>query len=210
MSKVKKLKETYKEFCLAEGNQHIASEFAVLKLQELAETFEVKSILEVGLGIGAIAGSLLAVNKDLAYTGTEDNEFCLKALKVNIQENYKRIQLYSEIVELDSQTKFDLIIIDGKDLGLQQVSRLISAKGIFAIEGDRQEQQKELENLFPNHSYVHCISRLKNKGYSPFTSNHWQGGIKIIFVDPDFKQKLWWGWEKLKTKFKYFYRKFKR
>lgn len=206
MSQIIKIKETYKTFYQAEGNQHIASEFAVLKLQELVASFEVKSILEVGLGIGAIAGCLLAVNKELAYTGTEDNDFCLKALKHNLHKNYNRIELHSGISGLEPKDRFDLIIIDGKDFGLQQLSKHLSPNGIIAIEGDRQEQQIELQNIFPNHSYVHCISKKKNEEYSPFPSNHWQGGVKIIFVNPDFKQKLWWAREKLRTKLKYLLR----
>lgn len=177
-----------------------------MKLQELIEKFKVKSVLEVGLGIGAIAGSLLTANKELAYTGTEDNDFCLNALKENLRENYKRVELHSGITELAPKARFDLIIIDGKDVGLQQLSNYLYPNGIIVIEGDRQEQQKELQYVFPNHSFVHCISRKKNELYSPFPSHYWQGGIKVIFVNPDLNQKLWWGREKLKTKLKYFLR----
>lgn len=203
MSRKDKLLEIYKEFCLAEGNQHIASEFAIIKIQELVESFKVKCILEIGLGIGAIAGSLLEVNKDLAYTGTEDNEFCLRALKENLSINYRNIKLKTGISDMDENTRFDLIIIDGKDLGLKHLNRLLSPNGIITVEGDRPKQQKELQKIFPNHLYVHCISKEKNKKYSPFLSNHWQGGIKIIFIHPTFSQKLWWLREKIKTKWRY-------
>lgn len=208
MTSQEQITNSYKTFCHVEGNQHIASEFAVLKLQELLEGFKVKSILEIGLGIGAVAGSLLKVNKDLAYTGTENNEFCLKALKRNIGKDYERLNLFSGINDLEPKGNFDLIIIDGKDAGLQQLSRHLSSKGIIAIEGDRHDQQRELQNIFPNYYFVHCISKKKNKEYSPFPSDHWQGGIKVILVNPNFKQKLWWAREKLKTKLRYFYRRF--
>jgi len=207
MTKTQKIGVTYKEFCLAEGSQHIASEFAILKLQELVESFYIINILEVGLGIGAIAGSLLTVNKNIEYTGTEDNEFCLKALKQNLPGNFKRIKLYPGINYLDQIARFDVVIIDGKDFGLQQLNQILSPNGIIAIEGDRKEQQEEMQRIFPNHLYVHCISLKKNKDYSPFPNSHWQGGIKVIFVDPDWKQKMWWVNEKLKTKLKYLFRK---
>lgn len=45
------ISKNYLNFCKAEGNQHIASEFAVLKLQELIESFQVKKILKLVLGL---------------------------------------------------------------------------------------------------------------------------------------------------------------
>ncbi|MGW1455084.1 hypothetical protein ACWBC2_08840 [Salegentibacter agarivorans] len=201
------ISQNYKYYCSLQGNQNIASEYAILKLQGLVESFKVNSILEIGLGIGGVVSSLLKVNKDLAYAGTENNDFCIKALKKNLGKDFKRLNLFSGINDLALKGNFDLIIIDGKDTGLQQLSHYLSSKGIIAIEGDRLEQQLELQQVFPNHLYVHVISRNKNKEYSPFPSEHWQGGIKIIFVNPDFKQKLWWAREKVKTKLKYLYRK---
>lgn len=205
MKRNKQISHFYKTFCLAEGNQHIASEFAIVKLQELVESFKVKSILEIGLGIGSIVGSLMAVNKSITYSGTEDNEFCLKALKQNIGDNYRRITLCPGIADLEQSARFELIIIDGKDLALQQLSQLLSPNGIIAIEGDRLDQLKELENLFPKNLYVHSISRVKNKEYSPFPSNHWQGGIKIIFINPTISQRLWWVKERVSTKWRYWF-----
>lgn len=205
MKNIDLLSKTYLYFSNAEENQHIASEFAILRLQELVECFNVKRILEVGLGIGAIAGSLLAVNKNIAYSGTEDNDFCLKALRQNIGDNFRRITLCPGIADLEKKSRFDLIIIDGKDLALQELSELLSPNGIIAIEGDRKEQQEELQNIFPNHTYVHCISRDKNKEYSPFPSSQWQGGLKVIFINPTFPQKLWWMRERISTKWKYWF-----
>jgi 16S rRNA A1518/A1519 N6-dimethyltransferase RsmA/KsgA/DIM1 with predicted DNA glycosylase/AP lyase activity len=67
-----RLKKSYVKFCSADGNHHIASEFAILKLHELIDNFRIKSVLEVGLGIGAITGGLLSANKHLRYSGTEE------------------------------------------------------------------------------------------------------------------------------------------
>jgi hypothetical protein len=200
----------YRIFCEAEGNQHIASEYAIEKINGLVEKFRVKRILEVGLGIGSISGILLAVNRnkpDLDYTGTEANYFCLKALPQNLKEDYRRLIIYSDLTEIPPDKKFNLIIIDGKDHNLQAVKNLISENGILAIEGDRMQQQDSLQEFFPNHKYVHCISREKNKSYSPFPAAHWQGGLKIIFINPTVFQKLWWLWERISTKLKYWFRK---
>lgn len=201
-----KLSSIYRFFCDANGSQHIASEYAIRKIDNLVEKFQVKGILEVGLGIGGISGSLLGVNRnnpDLNYVGTESNEFCLNGLRENLKEDYNRLRIYSDLTEIPGNKKFDLIIIDGKDHNLQALKNLISENGILVIEGDRMQQQDLLQEFFPNHKYVHSISKKKNKSYSPFPSTHWQGGIKIIFINPTVFQKLWWMREKIYTKLKY-------
>ncbi len=208
MKRNKQRSTLYQAFCEAEGNQHIASEYAIGKIIGLVEKFRVKRILEVGLGIGSISGILLAVNRkkpDLDYTGTEANDFCLEALPKNLKEDDNRLQIYSDLTKIPADKKFDLIIIDGKDHNLQAIKDLISENGILAIEGDRMPQQDSLQELFPQHKYVHCISLKKNKEYSPFSTENWQGGIKVIFVYPTLKQNLWWLKEKYFTKIKYQY-----
>ncbi len=208
MNSNKELTKSYKYFCLAKGNQHIASEYAIGKINGIVKKFRVKRILEVGLGIGSISGILLAVNRNktnIDYSGTEANDFCLNALPQNLKEDYRRLRIYSNLTEIPANKKFDLIIIDGKDHNLEAVKDLISENGIIAIEGDRIPQQDSLQELFPQHKYVHCISLKKNKEYSPFSTENWQGGLKIILVYPTLKQNLWWFKEKYFTKIKYQY-----
>jgi len=208
MNRNKQQSNLYQSFCEADGSQHIASEYAIDKINGLVEKFQIKGILEVGLGIGSISGILLAVNRNkpnLDYTGTEANDFCLEALPQNLKEDYSQLRIYSDLTEIPANKKFDLIIIDGKDHNLQAVKDLISENGILAIEGDRMPQQDSLQELFPDHKYVHCISLKKNKEYSPFSTENWQGGLKIIFVNPTIKQVLWWLKEKCLTKIKYQY-----
>lgn len=176
-----RLTEVYKFFSTANGNQHIASEFAVLKLQQLIHRFKIKSVLEVGLGIGAVAGSLLAVNKVIKYSGTENNQFCLDSLKSNLNGSYEKLEIFSELSKIPPR-KFDLIIIDGKDSGLSKIQQWINTRSIIVIEGDRLPQQELLVKYFPRHMYVHSISSKKNKNYSPFSSSHWQGGLKIYLL----------------------------
>lgn len=208
MSRNEQQSKLYQSFCEAEGNQHIASEYAIGKINGLVEKFRVKRILEVGLGIGSISGILLSVNRnklDLDYTGTEANNFCLNALPENLKEDYNRLKIYPNLSEIASDKKFDLIIIDGKDQNLQSIKKMISKNGILAIEGDRMPQQEVLRGIFPKHKYVHSISLSRNKSYSPFPADEWQGGLKIIFVNPTIKQRLWWFRETYFTKIKYQY-----
>ena len=203
MSSRKEISRIYDKFCTAEGNQHIASEFAIYKIQQLTEKFKISSILEIGLGIGSIAGSLLSFNPHINYTGTEANEFCLQALKESLQDHFDRINIVSSIEDIPENLKVGLIIIDGKDPQLSSIKNFISANGIIAIEGDRVAQQEILEKLFPQHKYVHAISLRKNSSPSPFPAEEWQGGLKIFFTDPTCDQYLWWLKEKFITKLKY-------
>lgn len=198
----------YQSFCEADGSQNIGSEYAIEKINRLVKKFRIKRILEIGLGIGSISGILLALNRnkpDLDYSGTEANDFCLNALPENLKEDYRRLKIYSDLTEIPANKKIDLIIIDGKDQNLPTVKDLISENGMIAIEGDRMPQQNSLQELFPQHKYVHCISLKKNKEYSPFSKENWQGGLKIIFVNPTIKQNLWCLKEKYLTKIKYKY-----
>lgn len=208
MRRKKQQSTLYQSFCKAEGSQHIASEYAIGKINGLMKKFRIKKILEVGLGIGSISGIVLALNRnkpELDYNGTEANDFCLEVLPKNLKEDYSRLKIVSDLSKIPANKNFDLIIIDGKDENLQTIKGLISENGMMAIEGDRMPQQDSLQELFPNHKYVHCISLKKNGDYSPFSVENWQGGIKVIFVNPNIIQRLWWLKEKYFTKIKYQY-----
>lgn len=208
MRRNEKLSNLYQSFCEAEGSQHIASEYAIEKINGLVEKFQLKRIIEVGLGIGSISGIVLALNRntpDLKYAGTETNEFCLEVLPENLKGDFERLQIFPNLTMINTDKKFELIIIDGKDQNLHHIKKLISINGILVIEGDRIPQQISLQKIFPDHKYVHCISLKKNKEYSPFSSDNWQGGIKVIFLNPTTKQTFWWFKEKNFTKIKYQY-----
>lgn len=208
MKRSEQLSNLYQSFCEAEGSQHIASEYAIEKINGLIEKFRVKGILEVGLGIGSLSGILLALNRnktDLDYAGTEANVFCLNALKHNLKSEYLRLKIHKDLNALSQDQKYELIIIDGKDPDLNIIKELITINGIIAVEGDRIPQEEMLRKIFPKHQYVHSISLRKNKSYSPFPDDEWQGGLKIIFVNQTVKQYCWWLKEKIKTKMKYQY-----
>ncbi|MCM4161390.1 hypothetical protein FHG64_14910 [Antarcticibacterium flavum] len=198
-----KMLQVYERFCSAEGNQHIASEYAILKLQHVIRKFDIKNVLEVGLGIGSIAGTLIRVNENLNYTGTEINPFCLKSLSTNIGSNYERLRIHPDLRTVPANKNFDLAIVDGNDVNLKSLKKMLSKRGMIVLEGDRLNQQKELQDLFPRHKIVHSISLRKNKSYSPFPEEEWQGGLKIIFINPSRSQNAWWLKEKILTMLKY-------
>jgi len=202
------LVDTYKTFCEADGSKHISSEYAINKLNKIIQYFNINNILELGLGIGSISGTLLALNKNkmkLNYSGTEANEFCLRSLSTNLKKDFNRLEIFKDLSEIPVQKRFDLIIVDGEDLQLSKIVALINTRGIIAIEGDRTPQQQLLQKLFPNNKEIHCISLKKNKNYSPFPIKEWQGGLKVIFVKPTRQQYAWWIKEKIWTKIKYHY-----
>jgi protein-L-isoaspartate O-methyltransferase len=196
----------YRYFSGLPGNKHIANLFAIEKLLDIIRIQRPQKILEIGLGIGSISYSIMDYlhlkNKTTEYHGTEANDFCLSVLPNNLKEYYQKIILYKSINEIDKNKYFDMVIVDGSDDALERVSELISKNGIIFIEGDRKSQQKTLVRLFPNYKFVHTVSDYKEPEYDPFITGDWSGGGKIIYVDPTFKQTIYWLTDKIKSSYR--------
>ncbi len=196
----------YKLFCKAEGSKHIVSEFALYQILELIERYAVKTVLEVGLGIGTITGSILKYAEksgdDIYCVGTESNDFCLGQIPSNLGTNYKQLKIFPEVRQIDLLTKFDLIIVDGGEDNLELVKDMLADNGIIVIEGDRSGQEKIIKNSFPKAKFVHLISLKRNGDYSVKKTGDYQGGLKVLFINPDLNQKIHWVELKLKSAFK--------
>ena len=205
--------QNYKRFCEIDGNEYIASEFALETILKIIKKFKVNTVLELGLGIGSIADTVLKQakneNKKISYVGTEKNEFCLNALKSNVID-YNQIELYAELNQIKNK-KFELIIIDGYDDTLKETVNFCEKNAIIFIEGDRKGQTEAILQIFPNSKYVNVITLNKNNpyahGYSPLT--HYIGGGQLIFINPTFKMKLFWFQQKVATFFINKIRKFR-
>ena len=198
--------ENYERFCKLDGSDFIASEFALEVILKIIKTFNVCSILELGLGIGSISDTVLkyskANNRDISYFGTERNEFCLEALKKNVIQ-YRQIELYSELNQL-KKIKFDLIIIDGYDDTFNEIVEYCKKHTILFIEGDRKDQTLTIKQIFAKCKHVNVITLNKNKPYSHGggDTNRYVGGGQLIFINPSFFMKLFWFKEKVATFFK--------
>lgn len=196
-------RQNYKRFCDIEGSEYIASEFALKIILKLVKKFKVTSVLEIGLGIGAIADTVLKYAKDhqlhITYTGTEANEFCLDALKKNVGD-YNKLELYHGLSSLTDK-KFDLIIIDGADPDFEKIKALCNSDTIIFIEGDRAPQTKSILKFFPAAKHVNVITLDRNKPYAhgSSTPESYMGGGQLIFVDPTAARKLFWFKEKVMT-----------
>ncbi|SHG58941.1 hypothetical protein [Flavobacterium johnsoniae] len=195
--------ENYKKFCFYEGSDYIASEFALETLLKLITVFNIKSVLEVGLGIGSVADTILHLEQKqssgIDYYGTETNEFCLNALRKNVT-HYEKIKLFPDIKEVPER-KFELFIIDGSDDSLKVIKKYTNRSSIFFVEGDRKEQTQTILRLFPNHLYVNVITLRKNPPYAHEgrAVNSYIGGGQLIFVNPTLKMIFYWLKEKAGT-----------
>ncbi|MDN3676715.1 hypothetical protein QWY90_05245 [Flavobacterium paronense] len=205
---------TYKYFSDLEGNQCIATEFALKIILKLVKNYKAKNILELGVGIGCISFCVMKLSSDnnlnINYVGTESNEFCLKVLPNYLKEHYTKIQLFAELKDVKSIEKFEIIIIDGKDENIKEVESLIATNGIIIIEGDRIPQLNIIRETFPKSIYTRVISNSRNPNYGPIPSTHYSGGVQLIFVDPNFKQKLDYWFYKTRTALYYKIRAFKK
>lgn len=185
---------TYKYFSNLDGNQHIASEFALKKIIDVIENYKIKNVLELGLGIGSISFCVLEFakvnNKKINYIGTESNEFCLEVLPKYLKYHFDKIQIFNNLDSVISAKKFDLIIIDGKDENLLKVKEMISERGIIIIEGDRIPQLEFVQSVFSKHKYVRIISNQLNRSYGPSSlfPSHYIGGVQLIFINPSYFQ----------------------
>lgn len=209
MSSLRKIaQKKYLEFSSFEGSQHIATEHAIYRILENIKINNSKNILEIGLGIGTIFGSVYYLNKSINYSGTEDNTFCLNSLKENLKESYKDLNVFNSITSINNK-KFDLIIIDGKDESIDILPSLTENNCVLIIEGDRKEQEFKLKTLYPKSKYVHIISLSKNNSNGVFENDNYQGGVKVFFTNPTLKQLFYYYKHRWLTFLKYKIRKIK-
>lgn len=198
----KLVEENYYKFCQLEGNSYIASEFALLTIVRIIRKFQIQSVLEIGLGIGSISDTVLKMAKNsnikLRYVGTEANEFCKEALKANV-DLYSEVELFESISAIRTKEKFDLIIIDGQDETLGEIISLCSSRAIIFIEGDRTPQAEKILTYFPGAKQVQVITLQKNRTYSPGNPNFYVGGGRLIFINPNFKMRIYRLKEKIAT-----------
>jgi hypothetical protein len=199
----------YQKFSEADGSQYIASEYALYRILKLVQKYKPHYILEAGVGIGTISDSILKSNFSFLHKiyGTENNEFCLSQLPENLRADYNNLNLFSDIKALPSNLKFDFIIIDGKEDALASLKDMMSERCIIVVEGDRKDQTEVFNRMFSNSKFVHSITSKKNNSYSNRSKNHFQGGLKIIFVKPDRNQFLEWIKLKISSKFHFQFRK---
>lgn len=195
--------ENYKRFCGFEGSEYIASPFAIAKVLSLIQTFQTTEILEVGMGIGSFADTILKAaqikNWNVKYIGTENNDFCLTALKKNVKY-YDSVRLFSDLGEIEKR-KFNLILIDGLDTNLLKLQEITQPNAIIFIEGGRLIQLKSVLELFPSAIHVNCITLEKTPlhAHGDTSNRRYLGGGQLIFIKPTFKMKLFWCIEKVKT-----------
>ncbi len=194
-------KDIYLKFSTYEGSKHIASEFAILKLLELVKIFKVQSVFEIGLGIGTLPSAIFELTKgEVIYTGTEPNDFCKESLSNNIPKiYYQKITVLDDVPQkMKKNQKYDLIIVDGVFTTIEKIFQILPKRPIIAVEGDRKDQVDILKTYFPKSINVHCVSAENNDPNGVFDSSTWQGGVKVFFLKPSFKQYIYY----IKNKFK--------
>lgn len=184
----------FKYFSGLDGNQCIASEFALKTMVDIVDKYKVGNVFELGLGIGSIAYCIHDFgnknNIKLNYIGTEANSFCLNALSQNLKEYYKETRIFDTLKDVEIDRKFDLIIIDGIDENLLKIKNMITDKGIVIIEGDRIPQLNSIREIFPKALYTRVVSNYKSPDYGPHPSNAYSSGLQLIFINPTLEQKI--------------------
>lgn len=203
--------QEYKRYCLADGSQYIVSEFALWYILKLIEKYNIEKILEVGVGIGTISGSILKYAKlqdlRIEISGTEENTFCLAQIPYNLKSEYTDLKIYRDLKNLPDGVQYELIIIDGSEENLSEIKYMITSHGLVVIEGDRAGQVKLIRQFFPNSKSVQIISLARNGEYSVKKTGDYQGGLTVVFTDPSLRQFFHWLILKIMTKLKIYKRK---
>lgn len=196
---MKNYSSVFKKFAKLNGSQHIASEFALKGIENIVKKFEVKSVFELGTGIGTIPYLVKSINKEIKYVGIEGNEFCIKVLYQNLEafvSNY--FELFETTDAFNKKEKFDLIIIDGKADSLNFIKNIVNKSSIVFIEGDRLVQVQEIKSMFPKSLIFRVITNKMNYLWSPFKSG-FMGGYTLIFLKDTINFKLFYICSRIKT-----------
>lgn len=204
----------FRRYCEAEGSEYIVSEFALFQILKIIKKYKIQNILEVGIGIGTISGSILKYSRleklTVNISGTETNSFCLNQIPLNLKDDYKNLKVFRNLKDLKVDEQFELIVIDGAEENLIKITKLLKPKGIILVEGDRAQQVDIIREIFPRSKYVQLISLVKNGEYSVQKRGDYQGGLKVIFTNPGTQQTFHWLKLKVSTKLKYYWRQINR
>ncbi len=202
--------ESFTVFCKKEGNEFIASVFAIEKLLEQVQKSKPKTIIELGVGIGTLpfaVNAFLGENASkVTYYGTEANDFCRNQIPLNLNHLSINFQLLHSFEEINANVRAELIIIDGKFDKMELLKKYASENAVFFIEGDRTTQVQEIIQAFPKAMAVRCISNFKNPEGSPFPTGYWVGGCTLVYSNPTFGQRVEWLQNKIQSKIKYWQR----
>lgn len=203
----------YEKFLTAKGNQYIAGMYAIQRVIQLIDTYDIKRVLEVGGGIGTFSYVVTKYaeerKKHIKYDLTEADEFCVSQIKKNFSEDINKITIYNAIEDVNHNEKYDLIIIDGQDESMAKVKNMATSRAIIFIEGARESTLHKMDSLFPDSIRVESISLYKPKK-GPHDPNLWSTGGGLIFTNPTFSQKIDAYTEKVYTSLKFrVLRKFK-
>jgi hypothetical protein len=202
-------KNIYKKFASLEGSDHIASEFALKGIEKLILKNNVKTVFELGIGIGTIPYLIKKIDRNIFYVGTEGNPYCIEQLNKNLSEVMDNQLLhFSSTSEIDKNLKFDLIIIDGKFDNTDFIKSITHTNSIILIEGDRKEQRDVIQDIFPNYLVSRCITNKRNYTWGPFVSGY-MGGYTLYRLNyKSFKNRVAHLRERISTSLLYRLRKY--
>ena len=178
--------ETHRLFSAKPHAEHIASKFALAHLAAILRTYDVRSVLEFGAGIGTLTYLLLASRHDLTVVCTERKSLCLNCLEQNIPSGMReRLTIHAENPPSIEGT-FDLVIIDGKIKN----ALFLKPGSISFVEGQRTRERRNLETL------------LNEYGMTCEFTNHLQWRLEIAWQRPKWRplrRLRGWGMEEIKV-----------
>jgi len=167
----------YNWFSEKSESGHIATQETIEKIVDLVKDNKIKSVLEIGSGIGTLTYAVLS-NCNAYVTAYEPNDVCIEQLKKNL-EGFNGYEIVQNWRELPPRKQYDLIIVDGgagvgSDFGFPRLIyaylQYLEDFKYVLVEGYREAQnaftQKAIGQRF---KYEKLEQRKKGKGFTLYT-----------------------------------------
>lgn len=157
-------REVHRRFAVRAGSAHIATAGALAYLAATLRQCPINSVLEFGAGIGTITYLLLSIPPDIrTVVSAEKNQFCIDQLRQNIPAAlWSRLTLISDGAP-PTDSRFDLVIIDGKIPKCSDYSFLREGLVCF-VEGNRGKARSEIESVARTKDLTCSFVRLPPRG----------------------------------------------
>jgi predicted O-methyltransferase YrrM len=175
------------------GSDQMASQHAIGGLMSAIRRYRPATVLEIGSGIGTLTFALVQAFAalgidDCRITTVEDNEFCLRQLRRNLDGHLHRVNLVHDIGELTGR-RFDLIVVDGGNQRDERFMSLLAQRGVLFVEGFR-SPQRLLIGRSPRRVAAANVRSMKwDPSLEP--SGGWGGAYWIFRFEPSPWERLW-------------------
>ena len=187
-------RDVHSKFCDSPGSEYIASEEAIDGLIRLLTRLRPTRILEIGSGIGTLSFAIIATMEvvrpaEYQFVMVETDDYCRSRLAANLGDLSNRATLLRSAGE-SSLREFDMMVIDGWDRSDDEYLRMLAARGVVFLEGDREPQRCAIERSRPDYARTLYRSMRTHRAAAHHRRRHdgaaptWGGAYWVYQFEP--------------------------